>query len=103
LACTLLYVGTGKRYRDLGPMRAIRRESLLALNMVDRSWGWTIEMQYKAAVQGLKVLEIDVPYRPRHAGRSKISGSLIGSIRAGTKMIYTIARLWWQCGRRSTV
>jgi glycosyltransferase involved in cell wall biosynthesis len=102
LACALLYISTGKRYRDLGPMRVMRHQSLLALNMHDRSWGWTIEMQYKAAVQGLAVLEIDVPYQRRHAGRSKISGSLIGSIRAGIKMIYTIAKLRWQCGPRST-
>ena len=62
-------------------------------------------MGYKgaqAAAQGLEVLEIDVPYKPRHAGRSKISGSLIGSMRAGIKMIYTIAKLRWQCGPRST-
>jgi len=95
LAVTLLRVIAGRAYRDLGPMRVVRWRSLETLAMVDRTWGWTVEMQYKAARFGLRIAEVDVPYRKRHAGTSKISGSLIGSFRAGTKIITTLAHLWW--------
>lgn len=95
LAVSLLQVITGHRYRDLGPMRVVRWRSLEKLAMVDRTWGWTVEMQYKAARFGLRLVEIDVPYRKRHAGVSKVSGSLVGSFRAGTKIITTLAHLWW--------
>lgn len=95
LAVTLLRIITGHGYRDLGPMRVVRWRSLEKLAMADRTWGWTIEMQYKAVRYGLRLAEIDVPYRKRHAGKSKISGSLVGSFRAGTKIISTLAYLWW--------
>ena len=95
LACTLLRLSTGVRFTDLGPLRAIRWSSLQALAMKDRTWGWTIEMQYKAARQGLRCVEIEVPYRRRLAGRSKISGSIVGATRAGWCIITTIVRLWW--------
>lgn len=95
LACGLMALAAGRRYRDLGPMRVIRWDALQALQMRDRTWGWTVEMQFKAATRGLRVAEIDAPYRRRHAGRSKISGSVIGSVRAGAKIIGAIAHLWW--------
>ena len=95
LACTLIRWTTGRRYTDLGPMRVIRWTSLGQLHMRDRTWGWTVEMQFKAAATGLRTLEVDVPYRRRHAGKSKISGTISGSIRAGWKIITTIAILWW--------
>lgn len=101
LATSLLRVITGRAYRDLGPMRALRWRSLEKLAMVDRTWGWTVEMQYKAARYGLRIAEIDVPYRKRHAGKSKISGSLVGSFRAGTKIIGTLAHLWWTTPKRT--
>ena len=100
LATTLLRVITGRAYRDLGPMRVVRWRSLEKLAMADRTWGWTVEMQYKAARYGLRIAEIDVPYRKRHAGKSKISGSLVGSFRAGTKIIATLAHLWWTTPKR---
>jgi glycosyltransferase involved in cell wall biosynthesis len=100
LACRLIAAGTGRRYRDLGPMRVVRWRSMTELNMQDRTWGWTVEMQYKAARLGLRVVEIDVPYRKRRSGKSKISGSLIGSVRAGGKIISTIVGLWWADRRR---
>ena len=100
LACTLLKTTTGRRYRDLGPMRVIRWRSLDTLDMQDRTWGWTVEMQYKAARRGLRIQEIDVPYRKRNAGKSKISGSIVGSLRAGTKIISVLAKLWWTTPRR---
>jgi len=96
LACSLILALTGKRFSDLGPMRVIRWESLLALQMKDRTWGWTVEMQYKAATKGLRTSELHVPYHRRRAGRSKISGSILGSVRAGTKILSTIGILWWQ-------
>ena len=96
LACALIRLLTGRRYTDLGPMRVVRYESLKRLNMTDRTWGWTVEMQYKAAILPLRTAEIDVPYRRRRSGRSKISGSIIGSIRAGRSIIVTILSLWWR-------
>lgn len=102
LACFLMRLVTGRRYRDLGPMRVIAWPALQQLDMRDTTWGWTVEMQFKAATRGLRVVEIDVPYRKRHAGTSKISGSLIGSARAGYKILATIAALWWsERGARS--
>ncbi len=96
VACGMIRLLTGQRYTDMGPMRAVRWSSLQSLHMSDRTWGWTVEMQYKAAARGMRVLEMDVPYRVRRAGVSKISGSLVGSVRAGSKIIMTIAKLWWQ-------
>lgn len=96
LACRLIGLATGKRYKDLGPMRVVSWPSMQRLAMRDRTWGWTVEMQFKAARLGMRVEEIDVPYRKRRSGKSKISGSLIGSARAGTKIIATIFALCWQ-------
>ena len=100
LACRLIHAATRKRYRDLGPMRVIRWDVLQRLNMRDRTWGWTVEMQFKAAAHHLSIVELDVPYRRRRAGRSKISGNLIGSVRAGWKIITTIAALSWDAARQ---
>jgi hypothetical protein len=81
------------RYRDLGPFRAIRRDTLDRLGMVDETWGWTIEMQVKAAEAGLRIVEVPVGQRPR-IGTSKISGTVIGTVRAGTRMLATIGSLY---------
>lgn len=81
----------GTRATDLGPFRAIARPALERLGMRDRNFGWTVEMQVKAARRGLRVVEVPVDYRPR-IGRSKVSGTLTGSVRAGTKIIGTILR-----------
>lgn len=89
LATTLVRLFFGVRYTDLGPFRAIRRESLEKLGMVDRNYGWTIEMQIKAARKKLRSAEVPVRYRIR-IGRSKISGTVEGTILAGGKIIYTI-------------
>ena len=82
----------GHAYTDLGPFRVIRREALSRLDMQDRTYGWTVEMQVKALQQELKVVEIPVSYRPR-LGRSKVSGTLSGTFKAGFKILWTIARL----------
>lgn len=99
LACFLMRKLFGARYTDLGPFRAIRISSLRQLNMQDTDFGWTIEMQIKAVRHGLRIQEIPVPYRCR-VGRSKISGTVWGTLRAGTKILYTIAR--YGCGERGT-
>jgi hypothetical protein len=79
----------GFRYTDLGPFRAIRRDSLDRLGMRDRDWGWTLEMQVRALHAGLRVTEVPVRYR-RRVGRSKISGTLLGSARAARKIVWTM-------------
>jgi len=89
LATRLLRVLYGARYTDLGPFRAIRYEALRALGMADRNYGWTIEMQVKAARAGLRHAEVPVRYR-RRMGRSKISGTLKGSAMAAVKILGTI-------------
>lgn len=94
-ACRLMHVTTGVQYDDLGPMRLVRAERFDELQMQDRTWGWTVEMQTKAALLGWRIAQIDVPYRPRFAGRSKISGSIIGSVRAGYKILVTIVAIQW--------
>ena len=94
LACGLMRRGCGVPYHDMGPLRVIRWDMLQRLEMSDPTWGWTMEMQWKAATRGLRVLELDVPYRRRRAGRSKISGSLRGSLRAGAKILAIASRLW---------
>lgn len=96
LACTLMHLATGRRYTDLGPFRAITPDTIARLHMSDRTWGWTVEMQMKAAILNLPVVEVDVAYRRRHAGRSKISGTIRGVWRAGWKILTTIAILWWK-------
>jgi glycosyltransferase involved in cell wall biosynthesis len=92
LATNLMRLFFGTHYSDLGPFRAICRQSLDRLCMSDINYGWTIEMQIKAHRLGLRVLEIPVNYRKRLAGQSKISGHLLGSIRAGYKILWCIAK-----------
>jgi hypothetical protein len=62
---------------------------------VDRNFGWTVEMQIKATRAGLRTLEVPVPYR-RRIGRSKISGTLVGTIKAGWKILYVIGKYGWK-------
>lgn len=81
----------GVSYTDLGPFRAIRRAALDQLAMVDANYGWTVEMQVKAARQGLRVVEVPVRYR-RRIGQSKVTGTISGSLRAGYKILLTIFR-----------
>lgn len=95
LACWLMRMLWRARYTDLGPFRAIGYPALLVLDMRDRNFGWTVEMQIKATVAGLRTLEIPVPYR-RRIGQSKISGTISGTIKAGVKILYTIAKYGWQ-------
>ena len=82
----------GVRYRDFPPFRAVEFEALQRLEMDDLTWGWTLQMQLRARHRRLRTLEIPLPHTPRQAGRSKISGTLMGSIRAGTTMLRTVVR-----------
>jgi len=91
LACALMRWIWGGRFTDLGPFRAITREALARLSMGDTTWGWTVEMQVRALRRGLAVREVPVDYR-RRVGVSKISGTLSGTIRAGTRILYVIGR-----------
>ena len=80
------------RFTDLGPMRIVRRDSLAKLSMRDRTFGWTVEMQVRAAQLGLRICELPVRYSKRLHGRSKVSGTVFGSLRAGAKILWTILR-----------
>lgn len=93
LATRLLKLIYGVRFTDLGPFRAIRYDKLLELNMRDTTYGWTVEMQLKAAKMKLSCLEVPVRYRKR-VGFSKISGTIKGTFMAGYKILYTIIKYW---------
>jgi len=80
---------------DLGPFRAVRFSALLAMEMDDQNWGWTLQMQLRAHHLGMAVIEVPVSHRPRAAGRSKVSGSLAGSAAAGAKMLLTLVTERW--------
>jgi glycosyltransferase involved in cell wall biosynthesis len=91
LACTLIRWFWGARFTDLGPFRAISREAHARLGMADPNYGWTVEMQVKAAKMGLRWREVPTRYR-RRIGVSKVSGTISGAVRAGTKILWIIAR-----------
>jgi hypothetical protein len=91
LACFLMRLFWRASYTDLGPFRAVRFADLLALDMQDKTFGWTIEMQIKAVLAGLRIAEVPVSYRKR-VGVSKITGTITGTARASAKILWTIAR-----------
>lgn len=91
LATNLLNLFFKVRFTDLGPFRAIRFSSLMQLDMRDRTYGWTVEMQLKAAKQKLRCMEVPVRYRKR-IGFSKISGTVKGTVMAGYRILYTVFR-----------
>jgi glycosyltransferase involved in cell wall biosynthesis len=91
IAARLLRLLYGLPVTDLGPFRAVRLDTLRALRMADRDFGWTVEMQAKAARQGVRYGEVPVSYR-RRVGVSKITGTVSGTLRAGWKILYTIFR-----------
>ncbi len=91
VATRLIRLLYGVSFTDLGPFRAVRYDKLLSLGMRDRTFGWTVEMQVKAAKKGLRCTEVPVSYRKR-IGTSKITGTVAGSVMAGAKIIWTIFR-----------
>lgn len=92
IACHALRVLYRARYSDLGPFRAITWAALERLDMQDRNFGWTVEMQIKAARRGVRHAEVPVAYRRRAAGQSKVSGTVKGSVQAGAIILWQLAR-----------
>jgi glycosyltransferase involved in cell wall biosynthesis len=95
IACALMRLLFGARYTDLGPFRAIERIALDNLHMKDLAFGWTVEMQIRALKAGLQVVECPVSYRPR-IGQSKISGTVSGSLKAGSTIMRVIVQSAFQ-------
>ncbi len=91
IATFLIKLFYSVEFSDLGPFRAIKYHKLLELEMKDTTFGWTVEMQVKAAKKGFKCLEVPVSYRKR-IGVSKISGTVSGTVKAGYKIIWTIIK-----------
>ena len=91
LSTLLIRLLFGVSFTDLGPFRALRFDALERLAMEDRDFGWTVEMQVKAARLSMRVVEVPVRYR-RRIGTSKITGTLSGTLRAGHKILWTIFR-----------
>lgn len=100
LATRLIRWGWGYRYDDLGPLRLVRRSALEAMGMRDRGFGWTVEMQARAAELKLRVRELPVHYGPRRGGCSKISGTVKGSVQAGVIILSTLLALYGRKLRR---
>ena len=94
----LLY---GVRYTDMCAFRAIRRQTLLSIDMREMTYGWNLEMQMRAARAGLRIRELPVAYRRRIGGESKVAGSLPGSVKAGLKIMSTFARVALEPRHRS--
>ena len=93
VASLLIHLLWGVAVTDLGPYRAIRSQALRLLEMQDRTYGWTVEMQVKANQHGLRVVEVPVDALRRRFGRSKVGGTLRGVVGAGVGILSMIARL----------
>jgi len=83
----------GVRYTDMCPLRAIRRDALHRLGMREKTYGWNLEMQMRAARAGLRILELPVRHRNRAGGASKVAGSLKGSVQASWQIASTLVRI----------
>ena len=93
LAGLILRILYGVRYTDMSPFRAIRRDALRQLDMREQTYGWNLEMQMKAARDGLRVLEVPVNHRRRAGGESKVSGTFRGTFVAGSRIVATLVRV----------
>ena len=93
LAGLILRVLYGVRYTDMSPFRAIRRNALEKLDMREQTYGWNLEMQMKAARDGLRVFEVPVNHRRRAGGESKVSGTFRGTFVAGSRIVATLLRV----------
>jgi glycosyltransferase involved in cell wall biosynthesis len=89
IACVLMRLIWGVRFTDLGPFRAIRYSTLKHIEMQDQNFGWTVEMQIRAAREGFRCMEVPVSYRKR-IGKSKVTGTLVGTARASYTILKTI-------------
>lgn len=92
LAVRAIAMASGRRFHDLGAYRAIRWTCIDKLALVDPTWGFNVEMNLKALRLGLRIVEVPLPYRRRRAGRSKISGTIVGSARAGYRIVRAVQR-----------
>ncbi len=90
LACAVIRARTGQRYTDLAPIRALRLTELVRLDLRQQAHGWPVELQVRAATRCLRVVEVPIRARRRRSGRSKVSGSLRGSIRAGAAILRVV-------------
>jgi hypothetical protein len=86
LATRLIHLFFSVKYTDLGPFRAIKYDKLMEMKMEDTTYGWTVEMQLKAAKMGLRITEVPVDYKKR-IGVSKVSGTVKGTVLAGYKIL----------------
>jgi glycosyltransferase involved in cell wall biosynthesis len=93
LAGLLLRLTYGVRFTDMSPLRAMRVETLTALGLTEETYGWNLEMQMRAAARGLRCVEIPVDHRCRRGGESKVSGNLVGGLKAAWKIATTFLRL----------
>jgi len=92
----------GVAYTDMCAFRAIRREALDRLGMREMTYGWNLEMQMRAARAGLRILELPVAHRRRSGGASKVSGSVVGTLKASLRIALTFTRIAFERQRRST-
>jgi hypothetical protein len=93
MAGGMLKLVYGIKYSDMCPFRAIRYDALQQLGMREETYGWNLEMQMRAARVRLRILEVPVDHRRRAGGRSKVSGNLVGTIRASGRILLTFARV----------
>jgi len=99
-AVRLLY---GMRYTDMCPLRAIRRDALMRLGMREDTYGWNLEMQMRAARAGLRILELPVAHRRRAGGASKVSGNLLGTVKASWRILATFVRIAAEGRERASI
>jgi glycosyltransferase involved in cell wall biosynthesis len=91
----ILRVFYGVRFTDMCPFRAIRCQALENLGMREETYGWNLEMQIRAARAGMRILEVPVDHRRRAGGKSKVSGTVTGTIRGGARILFTLVRVMW--------
>jgi hypothetical protein len=91
LACTIIRLVSGVRFTDLGPFRAIRYDALVAMDLQEMRYGWTVEMQIKAVKAGLRCAEVPVSYRKR-IGQSKVTGTISGTAKASARILWLLFR-----------
>ena len=93
-------ITNGVRYRDMCAFRCLRVADLQRLGMREMTYGWNLEMQMRAAHAGLRVLEVPLPYHCRVAGQSKVAGSVRGTVRAGQRILRTLASVAYQTRKK---
>ena len=94
ITCGAIRLGWKRTFHDMGSLRLLRRDALVDLGLRDRAFGWNVEMQIRALESRWNIIEIPVHYLPRSAGESKISGNLMGTIRAGKGILRMLWLLW---------